>query len=243
MKEWGYESVNRSLTLINQLLPWKEERNKNSSLDKSDKLIDSSQHYIGTQSDLTQVMTLKKKIWSSASELKQTKIEQFRMWIVNSDRQFCRTVYVISWTVALILSTRKIVNLEHVFVSFQDCVGKTRNFSVWSLSRFGREEEYTLHRKFGHKWNWILKILFIDELLVISENRTLHFSNSDLFVDGRKKENRASKLRINWIVSRSVIYLSGSTQGSEFWADLLKSVIVIGYFRFLWWIVIITGIN
>ena len=40
-------------------------------------------------------------------------------------------------------------------------------------------------------------ILFIDELLVISESRTLHFLNSDLFVDGRKKENRASKLRIN----------------------------------------------
>ena len=61
-----------------------------------------------------------------------------------------------------------------------------------------------------------LKILFIDELLVISENRTLHFSASDIFVDGRNKENRASKLKINGIVSQSVIYLSGSTQGSEF---------------------------
>ena len=40
-------------------------------------------------------------------------------------------------------------------------------------------------------------ILFIDELLVISESRTLHFSNSDLFVDGRNKENKVSKLRIN----------------------------------------------
>ena len=59
-------------------------------------------------------------------------------------------------------------------------------------------------------------ILFIDELLVISENRTLDFSKSDLFVDGRIKENGASKLRINGIVSQSVIYLSGSTQGSEF---------------------------
>ena len=36
----------------------------------------------------------------------------------------------------------------------------------------------------------------MDELLVISEIKSLHFSNSDLFVDGRK-ENRASKLRIN----------------------------------------------
>ena len=61
-----------------------------------------------------------------------------------------------------------------------------------------------------------LKILFIDELLVIGENRTLHFSDSDIFLDGRNKENRASKLKINGIVSRSVIYLSGRTQGSEF---------------------------
>ena len=61
-----------------------------------------------------------------------------------------------------------------------------------------------------------IEILFIDELLVISESRTLDFSNSDLFVDGRNKENEVSKLRINSIVSRSVIYLSGSTQGSEF---------------------------
>ena len=61
-----------------------------------------------------------------------------------------------------------------------------------------------------------IDILFIDELLVISENRTLHFSDSDIFVDGSNKENRASKLKIDGIVSRSVIYLSGRTQGSEF---------------------------
>ena len=42
-----------------------------------------------------------------------------------------------------------------------------------------------------------LKILFIDELLVISESRTLHFSDSDIFMDGRNKENRAIKLKIN----------------------------------------------
>ena len=48
-------------------------------------------------------------------------------WIVNyselwnEDRQFSRTVYVISWTVNTALSTKrsKIVILEHVFVSFQ----------------------------------------------------------------------------------------------------------------------------
>ena len=36
-------------------------------------------------------------------------------------------------------------------------------------------------------------ILFIDELLVISDSRKLHFSNSDLFVDGRNKENRQTQ--------------------------------------------------
>ena len=47
----------------------------------------------------------------------------------------------------------------------------------------------------GQKSN--IEILFIDELLVISESRTLHFSNSDLFVDGRNKENRIGKLKIS----------------------------------------------
>ena len=59
-------------------------------------------------------------------------------------------------------------------------------------------------------------ILFIGELLLISEYRTLHSSDSDLFVDGRNKERRLSKLKINGFVSWSVIHLSGSTQGSEF---------------------------
>ena len=71
-------------------------------------------------------------------------------------------------------------------------------------------------------------ILFIDELLVISESRTLDFSNSDLFMDGRNKENRISKLKINGFVSWSVIYLSGSTQGSEILSGFAKIVIIIG---------------
>ena len=36
-----------------------------------------------------------------------------------------------------------VVNLEYVFVSFQDFVGKTRNFSAGVVARFGREEGYT----------------------------------------------------------------------------------------------------
>ena len=58
--------------------------------------------------------------------------------------------------------------------------------------------------------------LFTGELFITSESRTFHFSNSCIFVDGRNKENRASKIKINGIVSWSVIYLSGRTQGSEF---------------------------
>ena len=59
-------------------------------------------------------------------------------------------------------------------------------------------------------------ILFIGELLVTSEYGTLHFLDSDIFVDGRNKEKRIGKLKINWIVNQSVIYLSGRTQGSVF---------------------------
>ena len=38
-----------------------------------------------------------------------------------------------------------------------------------------------------------IEILFIGELLLISESRTLDFSNSDLFMDGRNKENRQTQ--------------------------------------------------
>ena len=93
----------------------------------------------------------------------------------------------------------------------------------------------------GHKWNWILKILFIDELLVISESGTLHFwTVTYLWLGGIR---RIGKLKINGFVSQSVIYLSGSTQRSEFWADLLKVSSSLETFRFLWWIVIIIGNN
>ena len=54
-----------------------------------------------------------------------------------------------------------------------------------------------------------IEILFIDELLVISESRTVTYS----WMGGIR---RIGKLKINGFVSRSVIYLSGSTQGSEF---------------------------
>ena len=57
-------------------------------------------------------------------------------------------------------------------------------------------------------------ILFIDELLVISDSRKLDFRTvTYLWMGGIR---RIGKLKINGIVSQSVIYVSGSTQGSEF---------------------------
>ena len=87
-------------------------------------------------------------------------------------------------------------------------------FECWPDSAEKRDICNT--RIFNITGNLTLEILFIDEFLVISENRTLHFSDSGIFVNGRNKENRANKLKINGIVSQSVIYLSGRTQGREF---------------------------
>ena len=139
-----------------------------------DKYIVSS-CYIGTQSDLTQVMTLKKKVWSSASELKWTKIEQFWMWIVNSDRHFCRTVYVISWTVVLILSSSELWVWNTCLYHSKTLLVKqgTFLFEVWPDLAEKRDICNTGILTSGRKSN--IEILFIDALLVISENRTLHF--------------------------------------------------------------------
>ena len=48
--------------------------------------------------------------------------------------------------------------LEHVFVSFQDFVGKTRNFSAGVVARFGREEGYIEHGILDLRGNLTLKI-------------------------------------------------------------------------------------
>ena len=39
--------------------------------------------------------------------------------------------------------------------------------------------------------------MFIGELLVTSENRTLDFLKSGIFMDGRNKEKRIGKVKIN----------------------------------------------
>ena len=59
-----------------------------------------------------------------------------------------------------------------------------------------------------------IEILFIGELLLISESRTLDFSTVTYSWMGGIR--RIGKLKINGIVSQSVIHVSGSTQGSEF---------------------------
>ena len=57
-------------------------------------------------------------------------------------------------------------------------------------------------------------ILLIDELLVISDSRKLDFPTVTYSWMGGIR--RIGKLKIDGFVSQSVIYLSGSTQGSEF---------------------------
>ena len=68
-------------------------------------------------------------------------------------------------------------------------------FEVWPDSAEKRDICNTGILTSGRKSN--IEILFTDELLVISENRTLHFLNSGIFVDGSNKENRAIKLKID----------------------------------------------
>ena len=59
-----------------------------------------------------------------------------------------------------------------------------------------------------------IEILFIGELLLISEGRKLDFRTVTYSLMGGIR--RIGKLKIDRFVSQSVIYLSGSTQGSEF---------------------------
>ena len=82
------------------------------------------------------------------------------------------------------------------------------------LARFGREEGYTEHRKFGHKWNWILK--FCSLVNCYSSVKAEHWIFRTVTYSWMGGIRRIGKLKINGIVSQSVIYVSGSTQGSEF---------------------------
>ena len=69
--------------------------------------------------------------------------------------------------------------------------GKTRNFSAYIVARIGREEGYIEHKKFD------IGDLFIGELFVIDEYRTLTFLDSETIMDGQIKEKIIDKLKIN----------------------------------------------
>ena len=100
--KWESESVNRSLTLINQQLLWKK---KGTGLNSKQKISKSSVlrwYPIGSYSsdDPQEKKNLKFSLWAKTNSFGCE-----LWWIVNSDRQFCGTVYVISWTVVLISSS------------------------------------------------------------------------------------------------------------------------------------------
>ena len=57
--------------------------------------------------------------------------------------------------------------------------------------------EFWIWRKIGLVKDFDIGVLFIGELLVTSECRTLHFLDSNIYMDGRKKEKRIGKLKIN----------------------------------------------
>ena len=89
------------------------------------------------------------------------------------------------------------MNLEHMFVSFQDFVGKTRNFSAGVVARFGREEGYIEHGILTIRGNLTLKICSLVNCYSLVKTELLHFSDCDIFVDGRNKEKRVGKLETN----------------------------------------------
>ena len=101
-----------------------------------------------------------------------------------------------------------------MFVSFQDFVGKQGTFlqELWPDS--AEKRDILWHRRFGHGVELDIGILFIDELLVISDSRKLDFRTVTCSWMGGI--GRIGKLKINGIVSQSVIYVSGSAQGGEF---------------------------
>ena len=68
-------------------------------------------------------------------------------------------------------------------------------FEVWPDLAEKRDILNTWILTSGRIFN--IENLFIGEVLLISESRTLHSLDSDIFMDGRNKERRLSKLEIN----------------------------------------------
>ena len=174
------------------------------------------QGYIGTQKDLTQVTTLNKKVWGSTAKLNWTSRKSFGceiVKIVNSDRQFCRTVHVISWTVVLVSSSRKIKCKRkisaHVFVSFQDFVGKNKELFCLKPGQIRqRRGKIRNTRKFGFvKWITIGN-LFIGELFITSK---ITFQTMKLLCKGGKGKVKQANSRLTelwasqWYICQAVL--------------------------------------
>ena len=103
--------------------------------------------------------------------------------------------------------------LKHVFVSFQDFVG---NFFCLKSGQIQQRRGIYFTQDFDIERNLTLEICSLVNCYSSVKIEHCISLDSNIFVDGRNKENRVSKLKINGIVSWSVIYLSGRTQGSEF---------------------------
>ena len=123
--------------------------------------------YIGAQSDLTQVMTLNKNILDSAAELMRTKEEQCLKWFVKLWKvtQFCRTVYVISWTVALILSSRKLWIWNTCGYYSKTLLVEQGTF-LYEVGLDSAEKRDILNTGFWHQEEFNVENMFIDELCI-----------------------------------------------------------------------------
>ena len=92
-----------------------------------------------------------------------------------SDSQFYGTVHVISWTVVLILSSRKIKWKRrkisaHVFVSFQDFVGKNKELFCLKPGQIQQRRGIILNTGNLDLWSeFDIGNLFIGELFITGE--------------------------------------------------------------------------
>ena len=102
----------------------------------------------------------------------------------------------------------------HMFVSFQDFVGKNKALFCLKPGQIRQRRGIYLTQVF---WicevNLMLKIFSLVNCLSLVRET---FQTVKLSWKGGKGKSETGKLKINQIVSRSVIYLPGRTQGSEF---------------------------
>ena len=81
--------------------------------------------------------------------------------------------------------------MKHV-VSFQDFVGKTRNFFYLKPGQIWQRRGIYLTQDFGPKWNLTLEICSLVNCLSPVKAEQYIFSNNGLFMDGRKRISETS---------------------------------------------------